>query len=1058
MKTDIKHIKTAITPGRARESYSPIYRMHKYWSKKPSEIIKTYIERYTDEGDILLDPFCGYGVTIFEALKLGRKAVGIDLNPMATFINQVILEPVNLSRLIWAFRDIQDACEHSISEIFSTKCPKCCGKGTVDFAIRKNNKLLDIGYKCECTKGRLFKKPDEYDYYIDEMLAEAEIPFWYPKDVPLPTTQREKFEYVHELFTKRNLLALSMIFNAINRLDNRRVQNVMKLAFTACLDKCSRLKPLSTKSKRSPEALPTLSEGWVASRFYTPPLWQEVNPWVAFSHSFKRIYDGKRESNDLLCNAVIGSNFEELQSGKANVIVLQGSSDEVLATELSADSVDYVLTDPPFGSATQYLTLSTFWGTWLGFDFDYGREIIVDTRREKTRDDYYSRLHSVFRALENVMKPGSFAHIFYNDITGPYLHETLRYLEVSGITPHYIVHQPPPNSFSVKLRRELKQHYGSYVVTARASDNGSQPIVGVSESELRRKLCEITRRILSRGRGEATASTILHSAYQQLDEAEISTFAKHPAKRFLLESIKDFAKLEKGNVKVIEGHEEELSKLDITDELRRAVLNAKSLVGRERDNINRSRQLTLIRFQEYGITPEDISDIEKDISPSEQNEYNLKRFAELLCLFGNKLGYQSLYPSIAENIVTWTKENHLDCNFEIFEQNIRVFSTRHKRNNLVSEWGTIPLIKLESKLYGWCQDNPDESGGLFEHLNSLDGPSYAFLTQGENRPQHFDHLRLTVIKNVEVCRDHKLMQMQLPNVKLDIVPGQFFHIICDPIKKDEHSIPLTLRRPFSIHGAHFKGFDRSLLARAGEMPKEIKDILERWPSKVDFLYKIVGIGTQSLSEVPEGTVLDAIGPCGNGFDIRKGSTPSKAIIVAGGIGVAPLIALVERLRYLDKEVYVYLGGFSRDILKLAIKRPDSDVELSFANGNREFVETIRQDFREIGVNNLYVCTDDGSVGQKGFVTEILNKDLSVESLPKTDVCIYACGPHDMLHSVAEIARIHSIECQVLLEERMACGIGACLSCTCNTYSPDGTIQKKRVCRDGPVFRSTEIKW
>jgi hypothetical protein len=77
------------------------------------------------------------------------------------------------------------------------------------------------------------------------MLAEADIPYWYPKDVPLPTTQREKFEYVHELFTKRNLLALSMIFDAINHLDNRRVKNVMKLAFTACLDKCSRLKPLS---------------------------------------------------------------------------------------------------------------------------------------------------------------------------------------------------------------------------------------------------------------------------------------------------------------------------------------------------------------------------------------------------------------------------------------------------------------------------------------------------------------------------------------------------------------------------------------------------------------------------------------------------------------------------------------------------------------------------------------------------------------------------------------------------------------------------------------------
>lgn len=1061
MKLIAKPIKTAITTGPARASYSHIYKMHRYWSKKSAEIIKRYIETYTDVGDIILDPFCGYGVTIFEALKLERKVIGIDLNPMATFINRVVLQPVNLSRLKWAFRDIQDICEQGISEIFSTRCPTCHGIGTVEFIIRKMNEPLNIAYRCECTNGRLFKKPDEYDNYVDEMAAETEIAFWYPKDVLLPTTQKENFKYVHELFTRRHLLALSMILNAINQVDNLRVKNVMKLAFTACLDKCSRLKPLSTKSKRSPKALPSLSEGWVASRFYTPPLWQEVNPWVAFSSSFNRIYIGKRESNDLLCNAIMTSNFGELQSGKANVMVLQGSSDEVLTTELSANSVDYVLTDPPFGSAIQYLTLSTFYGTWLGFDFDYGREIVVDARRGKTKDDYCSRLHSVFCALERVMKPGSFAHIFCNDITGPYLHELLKRLEVSGIQPHYIVHQPPANSFSVKARRERKQNYGSYIVTATALGNGSHPTVGVSDYELRSKLCEITRRILSRGDGEATASSILHSAYQQLDAGQISTFAKKKAVKYLSESIRDFARLEKGKVRVIKGHEKELSKLDIRDDLRRAVLDAKSLVGKEKDNINRVRQLVLIRFQEYGVTPDDISDveadIEKDITPSEQRDYYLKRFANLLCLFGNKLGYHSTYPSTSGNVVTWTKQSHPDCNFEICEQNIRVFSTSHNVNQM-AEWGTVPKIKLERKLYKWCQDNPNESRDLIKYLNPLDGPSYEFLTQGENRTQHSAHLRLYVVKNVEVCRGHKLMQMQLPNVKLDIAPGQFFHIICDPIKENERSIPLTLRRPFSIHGAQYEGFDRSLLARSGEMPIEIKDILERWPSRIDFLYKIVGVGTRSLSEIPEGTVLDAIGPCGKGFSINDGPTPSQAIIVAGGIGIAPLIALVERLRYLDKEVHVYLGAISRDILRLAIERPDSDIELSFANGNREFVETIRQDFREIGVSNLHVCTDDGTVGDKGFVTEILDRDLSVGALPRTDVCIYACGPHDMLRSVAEIARIYSIECQVLLEERMACGIGACLSCTCNVYGPDGTIQKKRVCRDGPVFRSTEIKW
>ena len=150
------------------------------------------------------------------------------------------------------------------------------------------------------------------------------------------------------------------------------------------------------------------------------------------------------------------------------------------------------------------------------------------------------------------------------------------------------------------------------------------------------------------------------------------------------------------------------------------------------------------------------------------------------------------------------------------------------------------------------------------------------------------------------------------------------------------------------------------------------------------------------------------------------------------------------------------------MLNVAIMRPDSRsdsrVELSFANGNKGFIEAVRNDFEEIGVDKIYVCTDDGSVGRKGYVPQILDEDFSIGNLPRTDVEIYACGPRNMLQSVAELARRHSVKCQVLLEERMACGIGACLSCTCDAYAANGTIEKKRVCRDGPVFQSREIKW
>lgn len=1063
---DIKHIDTAITPGRAGESYTPIYHMHRYWSKKPAEVIREYIDTYTDVGDIVLDPFCGYGVTVFEALKLRRKAIGIDLNPMAHFMNRVILEPVNLARLYWAFRDMEGELKHVISEDFGTRCPECRGMGTVDFVVRRKDEPLDIGYRCGCTRGRLFKKPDEHDRYVDEMMASKEIPYWYPKNVPLPTTQREKFQYVHELFTNRNLIALSRILDAINQVDNRQVQNALKLAFTGCLDKCSRLKPLSAR-RRSPNAHPTLSLGWVATRFFTPTLWQDVNPWIAFEKSFRRIYDGKRESNDLLCDVAIGSEFEDLHSGKANVIVLQGSAQELLPAVLPERSVDYMLTDPPFGSAIQYLTLSTFWGTWLGFEFDYTPELVVDTRRKKSRDDYYDGLLSVFSGLRRAAKPGGFLSVFCNDISGPYLHEMLKCLNEAHFTPERIVHQPPPNSFGVSARAARKGNYGSYVVRAEASSTCSGTIAGVSEDELRRRLGEMTRTILGRRHGEASISAVLHSVYQQLNRDEIATFSKLNARALLRESVAGFAVCSGERIEFTEDQKKTMAESDLTNELRRAVLDARSLVAKEHDNINRVRWPTLLRFKGSGVTPTDISDLEKGIDDEEQRKHGLQRFTELLCVFGNKLGYEIKHRSASESVVSWTRESSLDCNFEVRDNDFRVFSTIDTISGN-AEWGNISRINLERQMWDWCQQHPCDSEGLMELLNVLDGPSYSFLTQGRNQTRPFEHLRLTVLKNERVCDGYMLIQVELPpGKKPGILPGQFFHVICDPDAMFDPSSQvsnvthLTLRRPFSIHGTQYKRFDRSLLARTGEIPVEIRGIVEREPFAVDFLYKIVGKGTKNLSRIPTGTILDAIGPCGRGFKADRDSA-SKAIIVGGGIGIAPLIGLVESLRYWNKEVYVYLGALSWEVLSIAIMRPDSRVdsrvELSFANGDQGFVTAVKNDFKEIGVYTIQVCTDDGSVGRKGNVPQVLDEDFSVGKLPRTDVEIYACGPRNMLRSVAELAERYSIECQVLLEERMACGIGACLSCTCDVYASDGAIEKKRVCRDGPVFRSREIKW
>lgn len=286
----------------------------------------------------------------------------------------------------------------------------------------------------------------------------------------------------------------------------------------------------------------------------------------------------------------------------------------------------------------------------------------------------------------------------------------------------------------------------------------------------------------------------------------------------------------------------------------------------------------------------------------------------------------------------------------------------------------------------------------------------------------YQHLRLEVNSNKEICKKHYLISVKLPdNFKINMIPGQFFHVICDPDGINKRGYQLTLRRPLSVH--RFSS------------------------SKIEFLYRVVGRGTEILSSIKAGMLLDAIGPCGNGFNIGK---ESKAIVVAGGIGIAPLYALIERLCQLEKEVYLYFGVLNREQLKIAVKIQ--------RKSNIDIAKNIEAEFKKTGVKNLRISTDDGSAGYKGLVTEMLADNLRKGLAPKKDTVIYACGPYNMMRTAAKIAGDNKIGCQVLLEERMACGIGACLSCVCDVIGPDGIPKKKRVCHDGPVFDAAEIIW
>lgn len=223
-------------------------------------------------------------------------------------------------------------------------------------------------------------------------------------------------------------------------------------------------------------------------------------------------------------------------------------------------------------------------------------------------------------------------------------------------------------------------------------------------------------------------------------------------------------------------------------------------------------------------------------------------------------------------------------------------------------------------------------------------------------------------------------------------PGQFVNVKCG------EGINALLRRPISIC---------SVDSKAGT---------------IDIIFQVKGTGTEILSMKKCGDEVDVIGPLGRPFDISP--EYKKIAVVGGGIGIFPLLYLLQSMENADKSAF--LGFRSKDFVVL---------EDEFKNAS----------------SRLFLSTDDGSFGYKGLITSLLERELRENKL---DV-IYTCGPTPMIRKVVEIAEAYHVKCQVSLEQRMGCGIGACLVCACKTKYGDDW-EYSHVCKDGPVFWSDEV--
>lgn len=263
----------------------------------------------------------------------------------------------------------------------------------------------------------------------------------------------------------------------------------------------------------------------------------------------------------------------------------------------------------------------------------------------------------------------------------------------------------------------------------------------------------------------------------------------------------------------------------------------------------------------------------------------------------------------------------------------------------------------------------------------------------------FDEL-CRVTDNSKVGPAVHRMDLESPNIASNAQPGQFVMVRLG----SGQDVPF-LRRPFSLHRIGSDG-------------------------RISLLYRIVGWGTEIMGELNNGDCLQVLGPLGRGFDLEAAS--DSAYIAAGGMGVAPMLALAEAL-----------AGKTALKIFYGVKIGSEGIDV---------FSKLLEDHTKVELNKI---SESGDLDHEGMVTDHLEIALASQKKP-----IFACGPRPMLKTIAQLAQSAGVCAQVSMEERMACGLGACLGCVtekAEKHQTPGSLYT-RVCKEGPVFNVEDVKW
>jgi len=557
-------VPAAITHGIAATPHEAVYKTHKYFARRPGNVFNYLISHYSYPGDIVLDPFCGGGVTIFEALREGRKAIGIDFNPMAIFITEAEIQHVDLGELEREFLNLSHDLKARIEDMYMTHCDRCgretpaewyewsnvlscpkCGKeqlisdltkvsegryhckecgATIDqrkqYRIRED--LIRVNYTCVACKRKNTRAPTDGDQAkareistaFDDVVRRERLEF--PKDrLPDGNLVRENalfekgFRHFSDFYTHRNLLAAAFVIKRIREVRDIKIRRILTFTFTSSL---------KWAAPRLCHRRDSIVEGWATHDFRVFPVFLEINFWRTFERRFAAVYRGKQYSNQALGDpGPPAESFDELKGDRRFLLLAQSSRSLPQIPDYGAD---VIITDPPYGSNVQYAELSDFWAVWIKPEL--GIESLIDNREEASSDrhfdfegakdltHYQNLLNAILKECWKKLKPNGWLVMTFHNKELAVWNSLLMAAHDAGFRladPNGVIYQPPIGAYTTTShQRRGGSMLGDFILSFRRVES-PPPRTLVEEREIEKEIILEVKKVI-RYHGGAGIGTI----------------------------------------------------------------------------------------------------------------------------------------------------------------------------------------------------------------------------------------------------------------------------------------------------------------------------------------------------------------------------------------------------------------------------------------------------------------------------------------------------------------------------------------------------------------------